>query len=163
MYAVEFYVFAVLVLGAAFMSVKTSSVFYAVLFHMQAVVAVAGILAGLNAGFVGVAVLLLSVASMLVFLMFVLVVFNARHARKAVWEKQSKAALICFAAAAAQTAYLFFKPYKVGERTMTDFSLPVLGDILYTGYGSCVLVFAVLILSCAVGASALLVKKKEGG
>ena len=55
--------------------------------------------------------------------------------------------------------YLFFKPQWPIKKFAPDFSLPVLGNILYADYGLCVVIFAALILSCMVGASALLVGK----
>ena len=76
MYAVEFYIFALLVLTAAFLSVSVKHILYAAFCQVQAVVAVAGILAGLNARFVSFALLSMSAASMLVFLMFALIVFD---------------------------------------------------------------------------------------
>ena len=79
MYAVEFYIFAFLVLTAGFLSVTTKHILYAVFYQVQAVVAVAGILAGLNAKFVSFAVLSMSAASILVFLMFALIGIVSIH------------------------------------------------------------------------------------
>ncbi len=160
MYAVEFYVFAVLVLSAAFLSVSVRHILYAVFCQMQAIVAVAGILAGLNAKFVSFALLSMSAASMLVFLIFALIVFDFRRTQEFVPEKASAVSLVFFVLLCLQTVYLFFKPQWPNEEIAPVFSLPVLGDILYADYGICVLIFAALVLSCMVGLSALLVGKK---
>ncbi len=161
MYAVEFYIFALLVLTAAFLSVTVKHVLYASFCQVQAVVAVAGILAGLNAKFVSFALLSMSAASMLVFLMFALIVFDFHYARETVPEKASKISFVFFMSLCLQTIYLFFKPHWPDEKATSVFSLPVLGDILYVDYGLCVLIFAALILSCMVGLSALLAEKKQ--
>ena len=122
--------------------------------------ALAGILAGLNAKFVSFALLSMSAASMLVFLMFALIVFDFHHMQKNVPEKASAFSFVFFVLLALETIYLFFKPQWPDEEIAPVFSLPVLGDILYADYGICVLIFAALILSCMVGISALLVSKK---
>lgn len=163
MYAVEFYILAFLVLTAAFLSVTVKHVLYAAFCQMQAVIAVAGILAGLNAKFVSFALLSMSAASMLVFLVFALIVFDFHQAQAAVPEKAPAFSFVFFVLLCLQTAYLFFKPQWPQEKTAPVFSLPVLGDILYTDYSACVLIFAALILSCMVGLSALLAGKKNAG
>lgn len=160
MYAVEFYIFALLVLTAAFLSVSVKHILYAAFCQVQAVVAVAGILAGLNARFVSFALLSMSAASMLVFLMFALIVFDFRRTQSTVPEKAPAASFVFFMLLCAQTVYLFFKPQWPSEEAAPVFSLPVLGDILYADYSLCVLIFAALILSCMVGLSALLTGKK---
>lgn len=160
MYAVEFYIFALLVLTAAFLSVSVKHILYAAFCQVQAVVAVAGILAGLNARFVSFALLSMSAASMLVFLMFALIVFDFRCTQSTVPEKAPAASFVFFMLLCAQTVYLFFKPQWPSEEAAPVFSLPVLGDILYADYSLCVLIFAALILSCMVGLSALLTGKK---
>lgn len=160
MYAVEFYIFAFLVLTAAFLSVNVRHILYAVFCQVQAVVAIAGILAGLNAKFVSFAVLSMSAASMLVFLMFALIVFDFHRVEENVPQKAARATFAFFMLLCLETVYLFFKPHWSVEKSMSDFSLPVLGDILYADYGFCVLIFAALILSSMVGISALLVRKK---
>lgn len=160
MYAVEFYIFALLVLTAAFLSVSVKHILYAAFCQVQAVVAVAGILAGLNARFVSFALLSMSAASMLVFLMFALIVFDFRRTQSTVPEKAPAASFGFFMLLCAQTVYLFFKPQWPSEEAAPVFSLPVLGDILYADYSLCVLIFAALILSCMVGLSALLTGKK---
>lgn len=161
MYAVEFYIFALLVLTAAFLSVTVKHILYASFCQVQAVVAVAGVLAGLNAKFVSFALLSMTAASMLVFLMFALIVFDFHQARRSVPEKASKISLSFFILMCLQTIYLFFKPHWSDEKASSAFSLPVFGDILYAKYGLCVIIFAALILSCMVGLSALLAEKKE--
>ncbi|MBR1778456.1 MAG: NADH-quinone oxidoreductase subunit J [Alphaproteobacteria bacterium] len=164
MYAVEFYIFAALVLTAAFLSVTVRPILYAAFCQVQAVVAVAGILAGLNAKFVSFALLSMTAASMLVFLMFALIVFDFHQLQKTVPQKASVTSLTFFVLLCLQTAYLFFKPQWPIKKSAPDFSLPVLGNILYADYGLCVVIFAALVLSCMVGISALLVrKKKENG
>ena len=160
MYAVEFYIFALLVLTAAFLSVSVKHILYAAFCQVQAVVAVAGILAGLNARFVSFALLSMSAASMLVFLMFALIVFDFHRTQSAVPGKAPAASFVFFMLLCAQTVYLFFKPQWPSEEAAPVFSLPVLGDILYADYSLCVLIFAALILSCMVGLSALLTGKK---
>lgn len=160
MYAVEFYIFALLVLTAAFLSVSVKHILYAAFCQVQAVVAVAGILAGLNARFVSFALLSMSAASMLVFLMFALIVFDFHRTQSAVPEKAPAASFVFFMLLCAQTVYLFFKPQWPSEEAAPVFSLPVLGDILYADYSLCVLIFAALILSCMVGLSVLLTGKK---
>ena len=160
MYAVEFYIFALLVLTAAFLSVSVKHILYAAFCQVQAVVAVAGILAGLNARFVSFALLSMSAASMLVFLMFAWIVFDFRRTQSTVPEKAPAASFVFFMLLCAQTVYLFFKPQWPSEEAAPVFSLPVLGDILYADYSLCVLIFAALILSCMVGLSALLTGKK---
>ena len=160
MYAVEFYIFALLVLTAAFLSVTVKHILYAVFCQVQAVVAIAGILAGLNAKFVSFALLLMSAASMLVFLMFALIVFDFPRMQTLVPQKASKFSFVFFLMLCLQTMFLFFKPQWTDEKIAPVFSLPVLGDILYTDYGICILIFSALILSCMVGLSALLVGKK---
>ena len=159
MYAVEFYIFAFLVLTAGFLSVTTKHILYAVFYQVQAVVAVAGILAGLNAKFVSFAVLSMSAASILVFLMFALIVFDG--VRVSAPPKASKMAVMFFVFLSMETVYLLFKPRWSLEKAAPDFSLPVLGNILYADYGFGVLVFAGLILSCMVGITALLVEKRS--
>ena len=165
MYAVEFYIFAFLVLVAAFLSVTVKHILYAAFCQVQAVVAIAGILAGLNATFVGFALLSMTAASMLVFLMFALIVFDFRQSQKVVPEKASVFTFVFFILLSAQTAYLFFKPRWPLQKAAPDFSLPVLGNILYADYGLCVVIFAVLVLACMVGTSTLLVgkPKRNGG
>ena len=164
MYAVEFYIFGFLVLMAAFLSVTVKHVLFAVFCQVQAIVAVVGILAGLNAGFVGFALLSMTAASMLVFLMFALIVFDFHQSQKILPEKTSAFTFVFFVLLSAQTAYLFFKPHWPVRKAAPDFSLPVLGNILYADYGLCVVIFAALVLSCMVGISALLGgKPKENG
>ena len=165
MYAVEFYIFAFLVLIAALLSVTVKHILYAAFCQVQAVVAVAGILAGLNAKFVGFALLSMTAASMLVFLMFALIVFDFHRTQETVPEKASAFTFVFFILLSAQTAYLFFKPRWPVRKAAPDFSLPVLGNILYADYGLCVVIFAALVLSCMVGLSTLLVGKptKSGG
>lgn len=164
MYAVEFYIFAVLVLAAAFLAVTVRHILYAAFCQVQAIVAVAGVLAGLNAKFVGFALLSMTAASLLVFLMFSLIVFNFRQAQKTMPKKASFFSFVFFIMLCLQTTYLFFKPQWPIRKSAPDFSLPVLGNILYEDYGLCVVIFAALVLSCMVGISALLVRKtKENG
>lgn len=162
MYAVEFYIFAALVLSAAFLAVTVRHILYAAFCYVQAVVAVAGILAGLNAKFVGFALLSMTAASVLVFLMFALIVFDFYQTQRKLPEKASFVSLTFFILLALQTAYLFFKPNWTFRKSAHDFSLPVLGNILYLDYGLCVVIFAALVLSCMVGISTLLIKKTEG-
>ena len=128
MYAVEFYIFAFLVLTAGFLSVTTKHILYAVFYQVQAVVAVAGILAGLNAKFVSFAVLSMSAASILVFLMFALIVFDG--VRVSAPPKASKMAVMFFVLLSMETVYLLFKPRWSLEKAAPDFSLPVLRMIL---------------------------------
>ena len=164
MYAVEFYIFAALVLTAAFLAVTVKHILYASFCQVQAIVAVAGVLSGLNAKFVGFALLSMTAASMLVFLMFALIVFDFHQTQKRVPEKASVVSITFFILLCIQTTYLFFKPDWPIHKAAPDFSLPVLGNILYTDYGLCAMIFAALVLSCMVGISALLVKKtKENG
>lgn len=165
MYAVEFYVFALLVLTAAFLSVTVKDVLYAAFCHVQAAVAVAGILAGLNAKFVSFAVLAMSAASVLVFLTFALIVFDLGGAKASAPASSMKVLPFFFVLSGVETAWLLFKPRWGAGRASNDFSLPVLGDILYADYGVCVIMFAALILSCMAGLSALLIEKSksEGG
>ena len=165
MYAVEFYIFAFLVLISALLSVTSRHILYAAFWQVQAVVAIAGILAGLNASFVGFALLSMTAAAMLVFLMFALIVFDFHQTQKIVPEKASAFTFLFFILLSAQTAYLFFKPRWPLQKAAPDFSLPVLGNILYTDFGLGILVFAVLVLACMVGMSTLLVgkPKRNGG
>lgn len=164
MYAVEFYIFAALVLTAALLAVTVKDILYAAFCQIQAIVAVAGILAGLNAGFVGFALLSMTAASVLVFLMFALIVFDFHHVQKSVSQKASIVSLSFFVLLGMQTVYLFFSPKWPLRKAAPDFSLPVLGNILYADYGLCVMIFSALVLSCMAGISALLVgKNKENG
>ncbi|MBR1944676.1 MAG: hypothetical protein IJ846_00065, partial [Alphaproteobacteria bacterium] len=110
MYAVEFYIFAVLVLTAAFFAVTVRHILYASFCQVQAIVAVAGVLSGLNAKFVGFALLSMTAASMLVFLMFALIVFDFHQMQQKVPEKASAVSVTFFILLCVQTAYLFFKP-----------------------------------------------------
>ena len=162
MYAVEFYLFAVLVLTAAFFAVTVRHILYAAFCQIQVVVAIAGIMAGLNAGFVSFALLSMTAASVLVFLMFALIVFDFHHSQKRVPQKASVVSLLFFILIGAQTVYLFFRPHWPVRKAAPDFSLPVLGNILYADFGFCVVIFAALVLSCMVGVSALLVRKTKG-
>ena len=161
MYAVEFYIFAFLVLISAFLSVTVKHILYATFCQMQAVVAVAGILAGLNAKFVGFALLSMTATSLLVFLVFSLIVFDFHQAHAKLPEKASRSSLIFFILLGVQTIYMFFKPQWSIRKPAPDFSLPELGNILYADYGLCVVIFAALILSCMVGTAALLVRKAD--
>lgn len=164
MYAVEFYIFAFLVLTAAFLAVTVRHILYATFCQIQAIIAIAGILTGLNAGFVSFALLSMTAASILVFLMFVLIVFDFHHMQKIVPQKASAVSLFFFILIGVQTVYLFFRPHWPVRKAAPDFSLPVLGNILYADFGFGVLIFAALVLSCMTGISALLVKKtKENG
>ena len=161
MYAVEFYIFAFLVLTSAFLSVTAKHILYATFCQIQAVVAVAGILAGLNAKFVGFALLFMTATSLLVFLVFSLIDFDFHQAHAKLPEKASILSFIFFILFGTQTVYMFFKPDWSIRKPAPDFSLPELGNILYADYGLCVVIFAVLILSCMVGISALLVRKTD--
>lgn len=165
MYTVEFYVFALLVLAAAFLSVTVKDILYAAFCHVQAAIAVAGILAGLNAKYVSFAVLAMSAASVLVFLTFALIVFDSGGAKAASPVSSTKILPLFFILSVAETVWLLFKPHWGDGRAANDFSLPVLGDILYADYGLCVIVFAAVVLSCMAGLSALLIerRKPEGG
>ena len=164
MYAVEFYIFALLVLISAFLSVTVKHILYAAFCQIQAVIAVAGVLAGLNAKFVSFALLSMTAASILVFLMFALIVFDFREIKEKLPEKAPVFSLLFFILLGLQTVYLFFKPLWLMKKAAPDFSLPVLGSILYTDYGVCVVIFSVLVLSCMAGMSALLIGKvKENG
>lgn len=162
MYAVEFYVFAFLVLISGLLSVMARHILYASFCQVQAVIAVAGILAGLNARFVSFALLSMTAASILVFLMFSLIVFDFHQSQKIVPEKASAFTFVFFILLLSQTTYLFFKPHWSVRKAAPDFSLPVLGNILYADYGLCVVIFAALVLSCMVGISTLLVGKPGG-
>ena len=162
MYAVEFYIFALLVLMSAFLSVTVKHILYAAFCQIQAVVAVAGVLAGLNAKFVSFSLLSMMSASMLVFLMFTLIVFDFHEMKQKLPQKAPVISLVFFIFLGLQTVYLFFKPLWLMKKAAPDFSLPMLGNILYTDYGVCVIIFAVLVLSCMVGMSALLVGKVKG-
>ena len=161
MYAVEFYIFAFLVLIAAFLSVTVKHILYAAFCQIQAIVAIAGVLAGLNAKFVSFALLSMTATSFLVFLVFALIVFDFHQAQAQLPKKASTFSFIFFALLSLQTIYLFFKPQWPIRKAAPDFSLPVLGNILYSDYGLCVVIFAALILSCMVGIATLLVKKTE--
>lgn len=167
MFTAEFFIFAAVVLVSAFLSVMVRSVLYAVFFQVQAVIAVVGILAGLNAKFVGFALLSMFSASIFVFLIFALIVFDFHKTQDDMPQNASKVSLLFFFLLAAETIYLFFKPHWVAEKMASDFSLPVFGNILYENYGMCVLVFGVLLLSCMIGITALLMQRKnlpaEGG
>ena len=161
MYAVEFYIFAFLVLISAFLAVTAKHILYAAFCQIQAIVAVAGVLAGLNAGFVSFALLSMTATSLLVFLIFALIVFDFHQAHTKLPEKASLSSIVFFILLSLQTVYLFFKPYWPIKKAAPDFSLPVLGNILYANYGLCVIIFAALVLSCMVGISALLVRKTD--
>lgn len=157
--SVEFIIFSILVLVTALASVSVRHMLYAVFFQMQAIIAVCGVLTGLNTRFIGFALLSMSLASLLVFLIFSLIVFDVHKKRIKVPKRASQVSFSFFILLIVETIWLFFKSDWPVEKTAVDFSLPVLGDVLYNTYGICVLVFGVLILSAMVGITTLLIDK----
>ncbi len=160
MYSIEFYIFSFLVLSAAFLSVFVKHTLYAVFCQIQAVVAISGILADLNAKFVSFALLFMSASSLFVFLMFALIIFDFHKNQQLLPEKSSKISLCFFFLISLETIYFFFKPSWEIKPSLSAFSLNALGNILYLEFGFCVVLFSTLIVSCLVGISALLVRNE---
>ncbi len=153
MSVIEFYVFAGLIVAAAFLSVAARSLLYAVFFQMQAVIAVAGVLAELDASFSGFALTAAASAALLAFLVFALSVFDISETPKAFPPKAGKASVLFFVSAAAEAGWLLFKPDRTANQTAAVF--PFFGGTLYASYGVCAVVFGTIVLSCLAGIATL--------
>ncbi len=159
MSVIEFCVFSGLIAVSAFLSVAVRSLLYAVFFQIQAAVAAAGFLAGLNASFAGFALTAATSAALLAFLIFALIVFDAFNGEKTPPES-AKTLLLFFVLAAAEAGWLFFKPDWTTEDTSAAF--PFFGGTLYASCGLCAAVFGTIVLSCLAGIATLTAAERGG-
>lgn len=152
----ELFVFAGLVVVFAMMSVAVRSVVSAVFCQFQAVLAVAGLLSGLDARFVGFSLVIMSAATFLVFLMFALIVFDFYDVKTAVPPRTAKLCGWMSAAAALETGWVFLShPVKAdGSPALLPFE-----DLFYKNYGFCPVLFGVLLLACMVGIASVLTEE----
>ncbi len=155
---IDFFIFAAVMLSMAFLSVRLRHTLYAALCQLQAAVALSGMLVGLNARFIGFALLFMSASAFVVFLLFTLAVFdfNKIHADAPV--RLRRVLALFFVLSAAQAVTLFVRTVwpAVPLLPLHDFSVSAMGAVLYSDYAPCVLVFGVLLLSALVGITALM-------
>ncbi len=155
---IDFFIFAAVMLSMAFLSVRLRHTLYAALCQLQAVVALSGMLVGLNARFIGFALLFMSASAFVVFLLFALAVFDFDkiHADEPV--RLRRVLALFFVLSAVQAVALFARTAWPVLPVLPphDFSVSVMGTVLYSDYAPCVLVFGVLLLSALVGITALM-------
>ncbi len=155
---IDFCIFSGLIVLASFLSVVVRSLLYAVFFQAQAIIAVAGILAELNASFAGFALTATATAALLAFVIFAMIVSDAFDSGDRLPPKAAKASLLFFVLTGAETAWLVFKPYRAADEAFSAVSL--FDGTLFSSYGVCVAVFGTIVLSCLAGVTTLTTTEK---
>lgn len=151
--SVEISVFAGLLVTAAFLSVVVKSLLYAVFFQIQAVMAVAGILAGLNAPLSGFALVSMSAASLAAFLIFALIVFDGADGEKRVPPAAGKTSVLFLVLTGIQVVALFFKTGRTADVAAADSAF--FDEVQYGRYGLCAAVIGTVLLSGLIGLATL--------
>ena len=152
----EFIVFSALLVVFALMSVRVKSVVSAVFCHFQTVLAVAGVLSGFNARFLGFSLLIMSASSLLVFLMFALIVFDFYDVRSSLPPKTARLFGAMLLMGTVETGWVFLSNGGAEKAR----SVSRVGNVLYRDYGFCPVMFGVLLLACMVGIASLLTKEE---
>lgn len=142
-----------MIAAASFLSVAVRPLLYAVFFQVQVILAVAGILAQLNASFAGFAL----TAALVAFLVFALVVSDAFDGAEKLPPKAAKVSLLFFVLTAAETVWLVFKPDWTADGAL---SAAAFDGTLFSAYGVCAAVFGTIVLSCLAGMTTLTAAEK---
>lgn len=153
MSVIDFCVFSGLIAASSLLSVVARSLLYAVFFQVQAILAVAGVLAELNASFAGFALTATATAALLAFLIFALIVSDAFDDGEQLPPKAAKVSLLFFVLTAAETARLVFKSGWTADDS--PFAGSFFDGTLFSSYGVCAAVFGTIVLSCLVGIATL--------
>lgn len=151
--SVETYAFIGLLLTAAFLSVVVKPLLYAVFFQIQSVMAVAGILAGLNAPLTGFALVSMSAASLAAFLIFALIVFDGADGEKSVPPAAGKTPALFLTLTGIQTVLLFFKTGRTAGVAAEDSA--VFDELRDGRYGLCAVIIGTVLLSDLIGLATL--------